>query len=323
MFEIQSSTYLKPKPFNWQIEGQRYATLAKKAGRFRILVVGRANAGKTTILKKICNTTNDPDIYDIAGKKIDPSNIEPTTGRGAHNIANEMIFQSNPGFIFHDSCGFEAGGVDELEKVKHFILERSQEKELRNRVHVIWYCIPMNDSRPITNAEIQFFSKIRTGKVPVIAVFTKCEGLELQAIEELQNSQQLSYLDALHGAPEYAKKYLQNTHQVLKQYKYAPQGHVYLQEMEKLITDCQELVKCTSSVLDTNALQALFISTQQVSLEISLKYATKKILDLKIKKPNDRILSVSYIFKSIMDYFPYWLVCLLVNSAFTQVLLYC
>lgn len=101
--------------------------------------------------------------------------------RGIHDIENEMVFRSNPGFIFHDSRGFEAGGVDELQKVKIFVCERAKEKDLRNQVHVIWYnwsfqmfpctnqnyiqryCIPMNDSRPITNAEVQFFSRSGTG----------------------------------------------------------------------------------------------------------------------------------------------------------------
>ena len=42
----------------------------KKFGRFRVLIMGRANAGKTTILKKICNSTEDPEIYDDQGKKV-------------------------------------------------------------------------------------------------------------------------------------------------------------------------------------------------------------------------------------------------------------
>ena len=32
--------------------------------------MGRANAGKTTILKKICNSTEDPEIYDGQGNKV-------------------------------------------------------------------------------------------------------------------------------------------------------------------------------------------------------------------------------------------------------------
>jgi ribosome biogenesis GTPase A len=48
---------------------ERRAELRKKAGRFRILVIGKPNAGKTTILKKICNTTDDAEIYNGRGKK--------------------------------------------------------------------------------------------------------------------------------------------------------------------------------------------------------------------------------------------------------------
>jgi GTPase SAR1 family protein len=39
-------------------------------GRFRILIVGRANAGKTTILQAICNTTEKPRVYDGHGNKV-------------------------------------------------------------------------------------------------------------------------------------------------------------------------------------------------------------------------------------------------------------
>lgn len=49
-----------------------------------------------------------------------------------------MVFRSNPTFIFHDSRGFEAGGVDELKKVKNFVSERSESKRLSDQVHVIW-----------------------------------------------------------------------------------------------------------------------------------------------------------------------------------------
>ena len=38
--------------------------LRAKYTQFRILVIGRANAGKTTLLQRVCNTTEDPCIYD-------------------------------------------------------------------------------------------------------------------------------------------------------------------------------------------------------------------------------------------------------------------
>ena len=60
--------------------------------------------------------------------------------RGEHDINNQLIFKSNPDFIFHDSRGFEAGTVDELELVKKFICDRADTKELSDQLHAIWYC---------------------------------------------------------------------------------------------------------------------------------------------------------------------------------------
>ncbi|KAG2117016.1 uncharacterized protein F5147DRAFT_567294 [Suillus discolor] len=99
--------------------------------RFRILIIGRANAGKTTILQRVCKTRENPEIYDRAGQKV-------RFQRGVHDIENEMVFQNNQGFIFHDSRGFEAGGQFEFDKVKAFIRHRSKKRRLSDQIHVIW-----------------------------------------------------------------------------------------------------------------------------------------------------------------------------------------
>ena len=44
--------------------------LRSMCGHFRILVIGRANAGKTTLLKKVCNSVEDPEIFDPSGEKV-------------------------------------------------------------------------------------------------------------------------------------------------------------------------------------------------------------------------------------------------------------
>ncbi|KAL4062716.1 hypothetical protein V8B97DRAFT_1994721 [Scleroderma yunnanense] len=41
-----------------------------RIGHFRILVIGRANAGKTTILQRVCNTTDLPEIINAKGEKV-------------------------------------------------------------------------------------------------------------------------------------------------------------------------------------------------------------------------------------------------------------
>ena len=71
--------------------------------------------------------------------RILPFEAELTSSqRGIHDIENEMVFKSNPGFVFHDSRGFEAGGDYELGIVKDFIAQRAREKRLNNQLHAIW-----------------------------------------------------------------------------------------------------------------------------------------------------------------------------------------
>ncbi|KAG2070852.1 hypothetical protein BDR04DRAFT_1017781 [Suillus decipiens] len=98
--------------------------LRERFGHFRVLVMGRVNAGKATILQKVCNTTDHPEIYDTKGKKV-------YTQRRNHGIRNEMVFKSNPGFVFHDLCGFEAGSEGEFDCMKKFILECANAMELK------------------------------------------------------------------------------------------------------------------------------------------------------------------------------------------------
>jgi GTPase SAR1 family protein len=44
--------------------------LRNACGRFRVLIIGRANAGKTTILQKVCNTTSQPEIRSPGGREV-------------------------------------------------------------------------------------------------------------------------------------------------------------------------------------------------------------------------------------------------------------
>ena len=46
--------------------------IRRECPQFRVLIIGKANAGKTTILRKVCNAKPDtkPIIYDPEGKKV-------------------------------------------------------------------------------------------------------------------------------------------------------------------------------------------------------------------------------------------------------------
>jgi hypothetical protein len=58
--------------------------------------------------------------------------------RGLHDIDNQLIFTSNPHYIFHDSRGFESGSLDDVDKAKSFIAERANSHKLSEQLHAIW-----------------------------------------------------------------------------------------------------------------------------------------------------------------------------------------
>ncbi|KAF8256608.1 hypothetical protein EI94DRAFT_1642372 [Lactarius quietus] len=108
---------------------------------FRVLVVGRANAGKTSLLQRVCETTESPTIY--RGRKVvrGPSfNLQ----RGEHRIDDALVFSNHRGYVFHDSMGIESGSTEELETLKGFIQRKCGEKRLRDKLHAIWFGPPFS-----------------------------------------------------------------------------------------------------------------------------------------------------------------------------------
>ncbi|KAJ7859978.1 hypothetical protein B0H14DRAFT_2506506 [Mycena olivaceomarginata] len=106
--------------------------------KFRVLVAGRANAGKTTILQRVCETTESPEVYRVTIDAHGTEIRELERSRGEHDVSDELVFSNHPGYIFHDSRGLESGGTDELGGVQNFIRDRSQRRKLKERLHVVW-----------------------------------------------------------------------------------------------------------------------------------------------------------------------------------------
>jgi GTPase SAR1 family protein len=53
--------------------------------RFRVLVIGRANAGKTSILQRVCDTTESPTIYR-EGEEVRSTNFVYKSGLTADQV---------------------------------------------------------------------------------------------------------------------------------------------------------------------------------------------------------------------------------------------
>ncbi|KDR72997.1 hypothetical protein GALMADRAFT_744746 [Galerina marginata CBS 339.88] len=143
---------------------------------FRILILGRANAGKTTILERLAGASIDKAEVKRDGMLLADHAIEGQSDRGLHNIDDEIRFPSLPGFVFHDSCGFEAGSLEELSTVQQFVEDHSSKvKHLRRQLHAIWMCLPLDDSRELLETEKNFLGSLN-GDAPVVVIFTKQDG---------------------------------------------------------------------------------------------------------------------------------------------------
>src|SRR6266404_318747 len=140
--------------------------------QFRVLIIGRANAGKTTILQRVCDTTESPTIYrERGGEREEVCHgglaVLPVssyahrlilthpwklvtrhvvccrslnlTQRGEHDINDELVFSNHTGYVFHDSRGIECGATEEVGILREFTQSRASARQLKSRLHAIWF----------------------------------------------------------------------------------------------------------------------------------------------------------------------------------------
>ncbi|KAJ7842272.1 hypothetical protein B0H14DRAFT_1033652 [Mycena olivaceomarginata] len=144
--------------------------------KFRVLILGRANAGKTTILERLTGATMDETEVWRDGKILPGQTVRGQRDRGLHNINDEICFRSRPGFVFHDSCGVEAGSATELSTIQQFVHERSlAATDLQDQLHAIWMCLPLDDCRELFENERDIFRLLK-GMAPLVVIFTKQDG---------------------------------------------------------------------------------------------------------------------------------------------------
>ncbi|KAG6895739.1 hypothetical protein C0992_012908 [Termitomyces sp. T32_za158] len=239
--------------------------LRQKYKHFRILVIGRANAGKTTLLQRVCNTTEEPCIYDENNNNL----LEPTDGRGLHDINRPFVFRNNPQFIFHDSIGFEAGDESMLKTVQDFIEKHAKATETNEQLHAIWFCFTPDRARFLLELEKRFFNEKRSGNIPVIAIFTKFDDLITQVYDD--------HLDERKNR-ERAETLLKDLQAPLFKLEYPPKTSVCVEDLHHDNGTHQEQVKLlirkTAASLDL-ALRMLFISLQQNNLQLCIEYAVE------------------------------------------------
>ncbi|KAH9058230.1 GTP-binding protein [Lactarius vividus] len=246
--------------------------------KFRVLIIGRANAGKTSILQRVCETTESPVIYRGKGHCTWFNFFILTWGqRGEHTIDDELVFSNHTGYIFHDSCGVESGSTEELAVVQEFIRRKCGEMRLRDKLHAIWYCIPMDNHRP--ELDMRFFNNICPDQnVPVVPVFTKYDQFRRNVKIDLDD-----YGNPNDDVSEVAEKRFQ-------EHYLCPLGdhvgfvrlerefRVKFQEMHRNNRRCYDLIEKAAAVLNEDTVALMLLTVQRSNLELSVKTALNRLV---------------------------------------------
>ncbi|KAG9038076.1 hypothetical protein FRB95_003004 [Tulasnella sp. JGI-2019a] len=255
--------------------------MSDKVTHSRILIIGKANAGKTSILKKICGETELPIVRDPKGNRVvDLKTLDPTQARGMHDINYEITYPSRPKFVFYDSRGIESGSTEEIDKVAEFITRRST-LPLSERLHATWICLPLDDDRPVGDAEMRMLGLKNPGEVPVVVVFTKYDGLETRVFNQMRQEGRLKReaFRAMAGAAERLFK----EHWLNRIYTAEPPKppFVRLKDLHKPEGNCDALMDCTICVLEDNKeVQKMFVMAQKYSLNARLKTVVPEVVRL-------------------------------------------
>ncbi|KAH9056825.1 hypothetical protein EDB87DRAFT_1164094 [Lactarius vividus] len=206
--------------------------------QFRVLIIGRANAGKTSILQRVCETTDSPVIH----RGQEEVTLNPSMNRGEHSIDDQLVFSNHRGYIFHDSRGIESGSTEELEILQEFIRRKCGETRLRDRLHAIWYCVPMDNQRPIL--DLKFFRDVCPDQNDTSNVSEVAE----QQFQE-------HYLNPL------GKDI----------------GFVRLEKMHRQNMRCDDLLEKTIAVLNGDVVTLMLLAVQRDNLELSVKTALNRV----------------------------------------------
>ncbi|KAJ7051334.1 hypothetical protein C8F01DRAFT_1175059 [Mycena amicta] len=226
--------------------------------RMRILVAGRASAGKTTLLRRVCGASYQS---------------------GSNDIGIEL---SHPLFIFHDSAGFESNRGAKISLVEVFVSTRAAANKISERLHAIWYCIPTDTYRFLSAGDEHFFKENVARDVPVIVVFTRYRGLVTFAYGELR---------ATLGRVESKEKRFDKAQEMLRSRYIEPLEAMPFPPPCLRPTGCsdlldddtsfEELIETTLRLLSGDTLKPMILSVRQTNLDLCMERAVYEGLDAK------------------------------------------
>jgi uncharacterized protein (DUF697 family)/GTP-binding protein EngB required for normal cell division len=127
-------------------------------GRFNLAIFGKTGAGKSTLINAIF------------------SDRVAEVGAGRPVTLKTSYYEHPSGYFgVYDSEGIEVGeeGDKILERFRQIIAEK-RTAELKEQIHVIWYCVRGGDLR-FEDGQAEFIRQLADEGLPIIFVFTQVE----------------------------------------------------------------------------------------------------------------------------------------------------
>jgi len=243
--------------------------ITKGCNIFRILVIGKAGSGKSTLVSE---------VFDF---ELDSAGVQDFCA-GEHDINQEITSPKNKSLNLHDSKGLESGSAENLKIITDFIQDRKG-RPFSEQLHAIWYCveIPIAGQRPFEGGDIALFdSLMKSGnRVPVIVAFTKIDRLEFKEKKRLKKMYVEMGMDAKQAldraktecvaaaAAEYNKYCVEILESDLVPpawTRYCPVSYKHPESIIKLI----ELTK--STLAESESLNILWASAQMADIDLKV-----------------------------------------------------